>query len=128
MSKETKQKQKDMEIQAKAEELLAKIDAQREAEPEKSQEKNANIEAAKIKLAQAYMKLVNKNQPRKQPDRNAESKPARPVKKYTQEEKEQILKRNKELVARWNEYKDRMEKRNKRDNEEFVDIDDNDQE
>lgn len=118
MSKNTKPQKKDQEIQAKSEEILAKIEADRAAgNLAAAEERRANIKTAKDKLNEAYKKIAEMEQQKKQTAKKSDPS----THTYSEEEKQRIIERSKQATARYMKLKDfteryeRMQKERKLD-------------
>ncbi len=118
MSKNTKKQQNEQEIQAKSEELLAKIEEQRAAgELVVGDGSTDEIRAAKEKLNEAYKKLAAME---KQSQALAKKKdPATHT--YSEEDKKRILENARKATERYTKLRDFVEKYERMDKERKLD-------
>ncbi len=107
MSKESKQIKNELEKQAKINEALEKIEKERAAgNPVTTDTDNDNIKAAKEKLNDAYKRLTDIDDRKKQ--RQKVKAPANFT--YTKEEKDRILQNAKNVTARYMKLKEFSER------------------
>ncbi len=121
MSKETKQKQKELEKQAQVNDILEKIEKDREAgNLAAAEDRRKEIRAAKEKLNEAYKAMMEMEKQRKESEKRNDPT----THTYSKEEKERILQSAKDVTARYmklKEFTERYERFQKqREREELV--------